>query len=445
MLTPRCAPAVLLATLLAHIPLHVHADDWLAPKPSTSNPSSAPASKNPPAKPPQDTSGFSGTGPGTSQPVPANTPDPSGTAILASVKQRDQYFKIAPNYCRAFIRWGDDYAVLPAYNPTFPNNVGYTVDQAQVALGKPGTAIDGAVVKKVTFVFPKAETQALVMPIREIVPGQYGFIHSFKIDKILGSDEMMVSDIWIIDLDVMSKEMDGLWIVMERKARGAGETNARLKAAVKERNDAILSTIIVNPDGTIAQPQIDKAYTDSINALPTTEDLLRAARKELDDMYTFRVRLAKAQQSGRFKGPFKVKGYLTAGIIEGTRWHGSNAIGVVGQGFQIAVIRPYGIKPMPAPTTDTAPATPTLPPPDPLVIIPAASFKNGLTPEQFAVMLAKYGVTPDQFVDMAVSTMRADSRNARQNIFMNLENLRRNWEAAINAPTPPSQSNTAPR
>jgi hypothetical protein len=402
----------LLAALFA-LPGTLRAEDWLTTAPTTKPAKNAKVDTTPATLPD-----------GTQAPITQDA-----ATLINSMKQKDAFFRIWPNYGRYYIQWGEGYAAMPAFEPRFPSNKGITVEKAQEILGQAVDEQIGNIIKHKIILASPAEAQAAVMTLQAMEPGQYGYIHSFVVEKVLSPNEMVVSNIWIINSDVTIKERDSVLAEAERRARAIGEGNEDLKRINDAKNQAILSTVIVDANGATVTPKIDEKYTAKVNALPNTETLLTQARAEVNGRFLERDKIIKRQKTINFAGPYKVKGFLTAGIIEGRRWFGSNALGKVGEGFQVAVIpAAQQMAPEIITSSDTKGANPIESNKMLIEIIPAYYFKTGLTLDQFVLMCAKYGMTPDQFVDMAVAEMRKEPTQARDRIFVKLEKARKAWE-----------------
>jgi hypothetical protein len=396
------------------------ADDWLRLPPSAPA-SGAPASDKPaPATPDKSApatgaNGSSGWLYNTDAPAPTGgtgettTGAPvSGDAVAAlnSMKQKDAFSKFWSSYARAFIPWGDDYVSLPTYNPLHPSSRGFSADQIKEKMTKTVTVQDLNVRKQQAIAPPYPEIQAAALTLPAMEVGQYGFIHSFKVDKILGPDEMIAREIWILDADATLKEKQAVILEAERNAKIIGDSNEALRRANTN-----------NPN------------SNNANFGPNASALMSAARDEVTARYLEREKVINRQRDKTYAGPFKVKGYPTSGVIEGQRWTGpTSAVGGGAQGMQIAIVRVGELKPDKQNTSTSRFGFSDFKN-RVMEITPAYAFKSGLNQEAFVTMLAKYGISPDQFIDMVVAEVKRDNDGARGRVFLLLEEARRKWEA----------------
>lgn len=410
------------------------ADDWLQLPSGGSTPPAAPAAgadKTAPAAPGASPSAAPDLGGNTSgwlfstEQPPAGTADPSAVgpvspeaaAALTNMKQKDAFTKFWSTYARAFIPWNDDYVSLPTYNPLHPNSSGLSADQVKDKMTKTVTVQDLNVRKQQAITPPYPEIQAAAMTIPSMEVGQYGYIHSFKVDKILGPDEMLVKDIWLIDADATLKEKQAIILEAERKAKAIGDSNEAIRRANTSNNN-----------------NSNNNNYNNANFGPNASTLMAAAREEINARYTEREKVINRNRTGGFTGPFKVKGYPTSGVLEGQRWTGpSSAVGKTGQGMQIAVIRVVENKPAERQNNSFNRFGVSDPKTRMLEITPTYSFRTGLNQEAFVTMLAKRSITPDQFVDMVIAEIKRDNEGAKGRVFLLLEEARRKWEADTKA------------
>ncbi len=411
--------------LLTGTPSLRAADDWLnggtpapAPAKSTDKAPSAPPASTPEKNLPPGTGGtgaggwlFSSDGVApTAQegPPPGNGVAPTSAeaaAALAAMKQKDQFSKFWSTYARAYIPWDNDYVALPGYNPLYPSSKGVTTEQAAEKMGKKVNVQNGLVSRQTTIPLPLPEAQAVAMTLPTMEVGQYGFIHSFKVEKILGPDEMIVNTVWLIDPELTLKDKESLLAEAERKARIIGNSND----AMRNNNNNNYSN-------------------NNNNYGPSANTLLSNARTEINELFAEREKLIARQRTTSFSGSFKVKGYSTSSVTEGQRWSGPTAqVGKSGAGMQVAVIRIVDLKPDKQNSSMSRfglkDAKSRLP-----EIVPAYYFRNGLTQEQFVTMLGKYGMSPDQFVDLVVSEIKADLAASKDRVFIALQKLQQQWQ-----------------
>jgi len=96
-------------------------------------------------------------------------------------------------------RIDDGFACCPAYDRRYPSSAGITVRQAHARLSETIKIHQANMVYTKTLRMPDAEAQAMAMPIPKLAVGEYGYLVSVRIDEILGPEEMIVSEPWLID------------------------------------------------------------------------------------------------------------------------------------------------------------------------------------------------------------------------------------------------------
>jgi hypothetical protein len=394
-------------------------DTWYVEVPPTSAPAPAPAPAGPGLSAGSAGGASASTQPSASGRGGGGEAKGLGAGIVARAKQREQFLRIAPNFSRAYIRFGDDYAYMPAYNPLYPSNLGDKVDQGPTGVKK---------------LYSREEIDAILMPLQDVQVGQYGHIHSFRVERVTGPDEMVVSEVWLIDSEALTKEIEAAYEPLERKAKEMGEANDALKLAQAAKNEATVRAANATEGGAEPISRADAANAAKIEALPSMKALIGMAQREVEGMFVGRRAAVRKQQSGAFAGPLRVKGFSTAGIKEGERWYGTRGAGAT---FKVAVVRPVGMKKTLAVSSpggkDAVESGAGGGKPALILLVPAEFCKTSLTVEQFAEMLAKFGATPDSFVELAVAAMRADSKNSRDVIFTRLENYCEAWETRNSA------------
>ncbi len=172
------------------------------------------------------------------------------------------------------------YFVLPMYDRRYPSSTAKTVSAARAELTrrvKESMYGSGSMVHTRIIQPPQAEAEALAMMLPALEVGQYGYIHSAEVVEVLGPDEMIVEDIWLID----ERAMDEARRADERRAKDADNT-----------------------------------------------------REVIDAMYEQREALADRQDERDFRrATVRLKGFHTAGTMRGQRWLGPDE-----KGLQIAVV-----------------------------------------------------------------------------------------------------------
>lgn len=110
-------------------------------------------------------------------------------------------------YARWFRPFGENY-VLFSYDTKYPNSRGLTLEQARDQLSTTRKVkVPGYNIMRDEKVYgPQGEAEAFAYAIPELKPGAYGFVYSFVVDRVLGPQEMIVSQMWILDPEAMRRE-----------------------------------------------------------------------------------------------------------------------------------------------------------------------------------------------------------------------------------------------
>ena len=114
--------------------------------------------------------------------------------------------------------------------------------------------------------------------------GAYGYLHSVEVQEILGPDEMIVTEPWLIDPDRLDEQFK--------------QEERRLKQL----------------------------------------DATRADLEELEARWAQRRALEEQQRQREFRQPMRLKGFATDGLEAGKRW-----LGPEGRGLQVALVKQENI------------------------------------------------------------------------------------------------------
>jgi len=185
----------------------------------------------------------------------------------------------AGNY-REFARYiapfEDGLVVIPNYERGHDNSFGISFGQAENELKVTWKEKNGIVVQDRNWTPPREEVEAYTKLLPSLDLGTFGYIHSVEVVELLGPDQMLVTDLWILDEQALEQQYDR----DEAQGRASG----------------------------------DRSY-----------------RQVLDAAYKRRLELADLQGDRDFDGPFRLVGYQTRGLAKGQRYTGPNR-----EGFQIA-------------------------------------------------------------------------------------------------------------
>jgi hypothetical protein len=198
--------------------------------------------------------------------------DPRSQAVWSRYWQ-----KAAANY----IKFNGEYLCIRGYNERYPSSKGVTVndllrrDKGYVMRLR--TRRGNTAEQRVSL--SRAEAEALAMVLPELAVGNYGFIHSVEVERILGPTSMIVRSIWLVDAQ-----------------------------AVYRARDDDRSRLMADYDGSSASQLVDELYQN-------------------------RIRLVDAQQQAVFSKELVLEGFPTDQLASGMRWRGPGE-----GGLQIAIL-----------------------------------------------------------------------------------------------------------
>lgn len=214
-------------------------------------------------------------------PAPAPSTDDSKESSDAKRVER-LWARYWPIFAKRFYRHGDDYVGFN-YDAKCANSRGVTASEATNILTR--TVEIRSAMRITTKRIPpeRGEVDAYATTLPDMRVGQYGYIHSWVVEEILGQEEMLVSQIWLIDREQYSRDRDA----MQRQFGWSNEARDEVDARFKERGQLI--------------------------------------QRQQNDNYWRRV---------------KVIGFPTRSLTPGLRWQGPRA----GTGIQIAVLGSERVK-----------------------------------------------------------------------------------------------------
>lgn len=199
--------------------------------------------------------------------------------------QTDLYWKRTwKNYARRCIQLNDRFYSLAAYEPQYPSSRGTTIALLRAKTSKEITErVGNNLTIRKHLVRPNEELKTAAEALPEMAAGHYGRLHSGEVIAILGPDEMVIADSWLIDADAVRRQQD--------------EDEERLKLLNVPSRD--ISTIV-------------------------------------EWVYEHREQLMEKQRDRQFRQPVKLIGFSTVGLAKGDRWRGPR-----GDGIDLAVAGSY--------------------------------------------------------------------------------------------------------
>ncbi len=175
------------------------------------------------------------------------------------------------NYARRCVKIRDTYYVLATYENQFPSSRGMTTVALRQKTAREYTERSGSMKVKRNLVKPNVEIDLGVKTLPQVAYGHYGEIHSAQVVEVLGPDEMMIANIWIVEPESVKADRD------------------------KERERFTLM-------------KLDRGDMTII----------------MDWMFEYRDDALRLQSSRDFRSPIKLRGYSTAGLSKGERWTGKD-------------------------------------------------------------------------------------------------------------------------
>lgn len=144
-----------------------------------------------------------------------------------------------PLYARSCIVFEGDYAFCPGYSPQTPSSLGKTARQLIAESSREVRVRDGVLIRSRTITMPREEAEALANALPRLEVGAYGYIHSMRVDEILGPEEMIVSDIWLIDEEDLQRQIDADERVMQRARMDAAEQDRQIELRYGQRRKLV--------------------------------------------------------------------------------------------------------------------------------------------------------------------------------------------------------------
>ncbi len=150
--------------------------------------------------------------------------------------------KTAGRYCQV----GEDYFTCEKWDASYPSSMHVSVSQWQRENSEKKKIRQGLLVKTAKYVPDRAEAEAAATTLPTVRVGEYGYIHSARVTQVLGPNEMIVGDIWIVDEKSIEEEKEAELekirskVEREMKAyeaeRKKGRTNRTAGAATRPPN-----------------------------------------------------------------------------------------------------------------------------------------------------------------------------------------------------------------
>jgi hypothetical protein len=274
-----------------------------------------------------------------------------------------------------------DYVALPSYDRRYDSSRGITTSQLISRATQEVRVASGGLARTVQIKPDRDDAQLAAESIPDIKVGEYGRIMSAKVDQIVGPDEMVVSDIWLVDAKAAAAE---------KKAKIDSVPEIPRPNVNRNRPRGIGRNSDYDRYQQDRQQRIEAQYRANVKA---REDLI----KRVEASYEAREELAKRQSGKQFGEPIVVKGYPTAGLKQGERWTGRGS-----ERPQIAIVGVDQDEDARGRRSRSR-----------YVAVPPTMFLRGLDESQFLDLLRQRGVSPAEFVNMILKFKQADPSNQR--------------------------------
>lgn len=251
----------------------------------------------------------------------------------------------------------DGFAVIPNYDRRLESSRGITVNQAMEMLKVEKEVRTGNLVRKRVAYPDRADAEAYSKALPELTAGQYGWIASVEVVKIIDRKQMIVKDIWLVDRPTVR-----------------------------------------------AQYEKDREQSARENDGKENKELLAFN-------YAKRIEMVEQQEDSDegFEREFRLVGYDTRGLRVGDRWKGRND-----EGFKIAV----AFWETPEPEEEEESSRRRRNDDEPRLVLTEVEelMRKTLDEKGFKELLQARGMTVADFVDLLRTVRENDRRNAEERI-----------------------------
>ena len=282
------------------------------------------------------------------------------------------------NYARRTVKLGDQFYVCAAYETQYPSSLGTTFALLRAKTTTEVTERSGLNVRtRRLLVRPGDDLLAAVEGLPAMRVGEYGKLHSGEVLAVLGPDELVIGDAWLLDAEATRKAYEA----EEQKLTNAG----------LERGDL---------------------------------------RTVLEWLYFDRLKQAELQRSRDFRQPVKIVGVATTGVSVGGRWRGPE-----GKGIELAIVTTYTPEPARPAAGRSSRASRTSRTRQVLLAIPAVKFRTSAVDSEavFLEYLASRKYDKATFIKLFIEEQKGNPKDDRlrdARIFARLEGWLEEQEAA---------------
>lgn len=190
-------------------------------------------------------------------------------------------------FAQNFVPFEDDYVGLPRWDSRYSSSTGLTLAAAREKLRESYEVRDGLIsVKKFRYA-PDEEVEALASALPALELGHYGLLESVLVEEVLGKEEMLVTELRMVDEEGLQDEQEKLKDKARRERIRIDRDQWRMQFQVREE---------------LAERQDDAEFGKTMRLVGFSTRGLRAGER----YYGFRDRglniaVAKREMSGQGK------------------------------------------------------------------------------------------------------------------------------------------------
>ena len=166
-----------------------------------------------------------GTTPSTPTPAGALTVEINGPTITDADRVDRLYQQHSRTIAKQYFAIGGDYAPILDYDPKFPSSAKETLATAKARMTTTRVDRVGLITKKVTVPPISTEAEAVAMGLPSFETGAWGYIHSAEIAEIVGPEELLIKNLWLVDAESLRSVDYREKVERDKLARRQGDWN----------------------------------------------------------------------------------------------------------------------------------------------------------------------------------------------------------------------------
>lgn len=306
---------------------------------------------------------------------------------------------------------GESFYCAPKYEARYLNSTHTDPDAWQRANSTSERVVTGgSMVRDVVNAPAREEALVATAMLPGLIPGQYGHIHSATVAEVVSPEEMLITDLWLVDAQDIANQKKDEFLTGERLFKMTVEDRNRQQQQQRNQNTNSGFNTTAKRQQTPSNPAI-------------TMDQLT---KELESRYKQRTQAMDLQN--KWKGQrVRVLGFPTAGLLPGTRWKFNG-----GMGPQLVFILDPASHSKSRPAAKTLAATRMTHPV--YTALNGELFRQPWKEDRFARLLAERDLDGPQFVAMLRDQFKASAADAKAGVVAAMEEARaKKLAAELNA------------